>query len=99
KHRASRLGRFAASVDALHEDYLKPQENGSRWDCSDVTVTNGDLALTVRGESFSFNASHYTQEELTAKMHNFELEKSGYTVLCLDGAMGGVGSNSCGPAL
>ena len=99
KHRASRLGRFAAKVDALHEDYLKPQENGSHWDCSDVTVTNGDLALTVRGESFSFNASHYTQEELTAKMHNFELEKSGYTVLCLDGAMGGVGSNSCGPAL
>ena len=99
KHRASRLGRFAASVDALHEDYLKPQENGSRWDCSDVTVTNGDLALTVRGESFSFNASHYTQEELTAKKHNFELAKSGYTVLCLDGAMGGVGSNSCGPEL
>lgn len=99
KHRASRLGRFCASVDALHEDYLKPQENGSHWDCSDVTVAGNDLALTVLGDSFSFNASHYTQEELTAKKHNFELEKSGFTVLCIDGAVSGIGSNSCGPQL
>ena len=64
-----------------------------------MTVAGKDLALTVRGDSFSFNASPYTQEELTAKRHNFELEKSGYTVLCLDGVMGGIGSNSCGPEL
>ncbi len=42
---------------------------------------------------------HYTQEELTTKMHNFELVKSGYAVLCLDAQMGGIGSNSCGPEL
>ena len=99
KHRASRLGLFHAKVDSLHEDYLKPQENGSHWDCSRAALSDGSLTLTVLGDSFSFNASHYTQEELTSKMHNFELEKSGYTVLCLDGAMSGVGSNSCGPRL
>lgn len=32
-------------------------------------------------------------------MHNFELVKSGYAVLCLDAQMGGIGSNSCGPEL
>ena len=50
-------------------------------------------------KNISFNASHYTQEELWTKRHNFELEESGYTVFCLDYKMAGVGSNSCGPAL
>lgn len=50
-------------------------------------------------EGFSFNASHYTQEELATKKHNFELEKSGYTVLCVDYMMAGVGSTACGPEL
>ena len=39
------------------------------------------------------------EEELWTKRHNFELEESGFTVLCLDYKMAGVGSNSCGPAL
>ena len=34
---------------------------------------------------------------MTAKKHNFELEESGFTVLCLDHAQNGIGSNSCGP--
>ena len=34
-----------------------------------------------------------------AKKHNFELEESGSTVLCLDYAQSGIGSNSCGPDL
>ena len=32
-------------------------------------------------------------------MHNFELEECGDTVLCLDYALSGIGSNSCGPSL
>ena len=40
-----------------------------------------------------------SQEELAEKAHNFELVKSGRTVLCLDGQMSGIGSNSCGPEL
>ena len=47
--------------------------------------------------TFSFQASVYTQEELEAKRHNYELKPSGNTVLCLDYAQYGIGSNSCGP--
>ncbi|MCD8180259.1 MAG: beta-galactosidase small subunit, partial [Firmicutes bacterium] len=46
---------------------------------------------------FSFSALEYTQEELTEKAHNFELEKCGYTVLCVDYKQNGIGQNSCGP--
>ena len=100
KHRASRLGVYAQSVDAMHEDYIKPQENSSHWGCRYVTLTDGAFALTAAAEQpFSFNVSPYTQEELTAKAHNWELEPCGETVLCLDYKMSGVGSNSCGPQL
>ena len=47
----------------------------------------------------SFNASEYTQEELSAKKHNFELEKCDSNVICVDSKMAGVGSNACGPEL
>lgn len=43
--------------------------------------------------------SEYTQEELSEKRHNFELEKCESNVICVDGGMAGVGSNACGPAL
>lgn len=101
KRRASYFGKFATSVKENHVDYLKPQENGSHYGCHRVKVTASDgWGLSAEGkQSFSMNVSPYTQEELTAKPHNFELEESGNSVLCLDYAMGGIGSNSCGPEL
>ena len=101
KHHDAKLGLYTSDVDSLHEDYLRPQENGSHWNCSGLALTTSDhRSLLISGtQNFSFNASRYTQEELTTKAHSFELEKSPYTVLCLDGYMSGCGSNSCGPAL
>ena len=99
KHRATYLGRFSAKVSDLHEDYLKPQENGSHFGTREVTVSGLGAQICVRGAGFSFSASHFTQEELTRKKHNFELVPVRETVLCLDFAQAGVGSNSCGPEL
>ena len=100
KRRASHHGAFSADVVDLHEDYIRPQENGSHADCNEVTVSGGGLSLAVVGQTpFSFNASRYTQEELAARRRNTDLTPSGSTVLCLDAAMAGIGSNSCGPAL
>ena len=39
----------------------------------------------------------YTQEELERVSHNYELKESDSTVFCMDYAMNGIGSNSCGP--
>lgn len=100
KHQASYLGRFAQRADDLFEDYVKPQENGSRFGCKSVTVTDGAGAVTVTSPAdFSFNLSAYTQEELAGKKHNYELTESPDMVFCFDYKMSGVGSNSCGPQL
>lgn len=100
KHNATYLGEFSGKVSDLHEDYIRPQENGSHYGCRFAEISDGDTVVRIESESnFSFNASVYTQEELSSKRHNFELEKSGFTVVCADSAMAGVGSTSCGPAL
>ncbi|HIS26444.1 MAG TPA: DUF4981 domain-containing protein [Candidatus Pullilachnospira intestinigallinarum] len=100
KHRDAYVDLFGSPVERLHEDYLRPQENGSHWGCTALAAETPDgRCLLVSGQEFSFNASRYTQEELTRKAHSFELEKSPYTVLCLDGYISGCGSNSCGPRL
>ena len=100
KHLASRMGLYMDEIADFHEDYLKPQENGSHYNCRYVETHSKDQTLHIRMSSpFSFNVSKYTQEELTRKKHNFELEESGMTVLCVDYMNSGVGSNSCGPEL
>lgn len=99
KRRASYYGKFTDTVDSMMEDYIRPQENGSHYGCSKVSISDNqaEKVVEVQGDHFSFNASYYTQEELMAKAHNFELSKSGNVVLCLDGYMSGSGSGSCGP--
>ena len=94
------LGKYESSVADLHEDYIRPQENGSHCGCLHLAVSNAlGGCLEAVGDNFAFNASPYTQEELASKAHNYELEPCGSTVLCLDYKQSGVGSNSCGPAL
>lgn len=100
KHRASSHGMFKAKVFDMHEDYIRPQENGSHFDCDYVEITNGQFGFTAVSEkSFSFNASVYTQEELEKADHNYMLEATESTVLCIDYALNGIGSNSCGPVV
>ena len=123
KHHSGYHDLFRSSVSALHEDYIRPQENGSHFDCDYVVLKGTNLSGSGRpgskasgtgksgsvvslavasgysGQTFSFNASAYTQEELERKKHNFELEPCGRTVLCLDHKLAGIGSKSCGPDL
>lgn len=99
KHRAASHGLYRLKVSDMHEDYIRPQENGSHYDCDYVELGNSQYGITAVAEedTFSFNASFYTQEELEEKAHNYELIESDSTVFCLDYAQNGIGSNSCGP--
>lgn len=99
-HRASRYGVFSGTARGSVEHYLRPQENGSHWGCDYVMVEDSFTALQAVADSpFSFNCSPYSQEELTARGHDCDLAEDPSTVLCLDWAQAGIGSNSCGPAL
>ena len=100
KHQASYHGVFHSTPAEQQEDYIRPQENGSHYDCDYASLASDRAVLTAVGEkTFSFQASIYTQEELTAKAHNYELRPCGSTVFCIDYRQAGIGSASCGPML
>ncbi len=114
KHQSSFVAKFVHKISEMHEDYIKPQENSSHYDCRYVKIISDDCILKFTGlentcqnscetekklHKISFNASEYSQEELSTKRHSWELEKCKSNVICIDWKMAGVGSNSCGPVL
>lgn len=100
KHQAASHGLYRANIGDLHEDYIRPQENGSHYDCEYVELNNSRYGIVASAEkAFSFNASYYTQEELEKKTHNYELTESDSVVFCVDYELNGIGSNSCGPVV
>lgn len=110
KHYASTLGRFTSTVTAEHEDYTVPQENGSHVGTRFVVLAENTgrclVALpgsptpfTPNENSFSFNVSHYTPEQMTEARRNTDLKETDRTILHLDYRNAGIGSNSCGPQL
>lgn len=102
KHMASTKRRFEDRVTDMHEDYIRPQENGSHIGGEYLVLSEDGtkkLAVTKKNMPFTFNVSHYTQEELENRAHNYELTLSGSTILCLDYMQSGCGSAICGPPL
>lgn len=101
KHHSTRKGRYLTTVGDMFENYIMPQENGSRYGTEWAIISNEQgMGLKFASTSeFSFNASHYTPEDLTEAMHTYELKKRKETIVNIDYKMSGVGSNSCGPEL
>ena len=48
---------------------------------------------------FSFSVNPYTTKQLYETTHNFDLPENDFVNVCVDLAMSGVGSHSCGPEL
>lgn len=94
------LGKFNSTVSKMHEDYIRPQENGSHHFCREISINNGEEKIQVFSENdFAFNVSHYSVNKLTNTNHNFELSEEDATYLIIDYKQSGIGSNSCGPEL
>lgn len=101
KHHSTRKGRYLTSVDEMFENYVRPQENGSRY-ATEWAIVSNELGMGLKFigcPEFSLNVAHYTPEALTAADHTYELQKRNETIVNIDYKMSGVGSNSCGPEL
>lgn len=101
KCQSVKKGKYLTTVDNMFENYLVPQENGSRCG-SEWVIVSSEQGMGIKFTShseFSFNAAHYTPEDLTEAGHPYELKKRKETIVNIDYKMSGVGSNSCGPEL
>lgn len=93
------IGVWKTSVEAMHEPYVMPQDNGNCGAVKYLKLSNEDgNVITVYGEpKFSFSAHNYTQKSLNNAKHQEELEFVDSTILSIDGFMRGTGTNTCGP--
>nr|WP_183602206.1 glycoside hydrolase family 2 TIM barrel-domain containing protein [Paenibacillus phyllosphaerae] len=101
KRNSVRKGRYVTMVQDMHENYIMPQENGSRYGTEWAIISNrlGMGLLLTSEEAFSFNASKYSVNDLERAKHNYELSEREQTFVHVDYKMSGIGSASCGPEL
>lgn len=93
------LGVYNTNVAQMHEPYIKPQESGMRSDCRWAEVTDDEgagLRFDFVDRHFTFNANHYTVQQLARCTHAEDVREYDTTNVHIDGFMMGAGSNSCG---
>lgn len=100
KQESAMIAQYAAKVDELFENHVRPQENGNRGGIRwvDVTDYNGQGIYFAGEEPMNFSARHYTDADMMQAEHTNELHKIPETVLNIDYQVAGVGTGSCGPA-
>ena len=98
KHVASEYGYYESVAEENYDfNYVRPQESGSHYYTRYLNV--GGAFEVYAEEPFSFSVTPYTTEQLLKAAHSFELPENDFVNVCLDIAMRGVGSHSCGPEL
>lgn len=96
----SSLGVYSAKVEDMHEDYIKPQDNGNHGMTSYVKLTDENgcgLAVYAEDKTFNFSVHEYTRKLLQNAGHREDIKDENTVFLSVDGFMRGAGSNSCGP--
>ena len=94
---AALMGVYRKTVEEMHVEYAKPQENGHREEVRWLGVGDGEKCLLICSEKgIGMDVHDYTIEALERARHVGEIERCKETVVHLDAKHSGVGSNSCG---
>jgi hypothetical protein len=98
RHTACEYSYYESTAEENYEkNYVRPQESGSHYASKYLCVKN--CFILTSDEPFSFSVNPYTTAQLRDTLHSFELKENDFVNICIDVAMRGVGSYSCGPML
>ena len=98
KQAAYTYGYYESTAEENYEHkYIRPQESGSHYACKYLSL-NGLCEITA-DKLFSCSVNPYTTRQLFECRHNYELPENDFVNVCIDIAMRGIGSASCGPTL
>lgn len=99
RHLAAAHGKWEMRVEDAYVPYVVPQEHGShfetRWFSLATNVGPGVRVGAVK--PFSFSASHFPVEALTAARNTAELRPRPEVFVHVDAALRGLGTGACGP--
>ncbi len=97
RYQSARFGEYELTVTENFVHYIRPQENSSHFKTKRASLSDGITSFNVCGfgtPDFSFNASHYSAEQLTEVKHDFELKKEPYTIVNVDARFNAISENS-----
>lgn len=98
KNVACEYGYYESNAKENYDNkFIRPQESGSHYASKYLCVK--DLFTLTAEKPFSFSVNPYTTKQLYKTTHNFDLPENDFVNVCVDLAMSGVGSHSCGPVL
>ena len=90
-------GLYSTSVQDMHTEYVKPQENGHREEVDRLLLSGSGKGLLFSFENpVGINVHDYTIDALEKAGHIGNIEKAGRVVVHIDAKHSGLGSNSCG---
>ena len=95
---------YNSTVTDQYEEYILPQEHGTKQEVRWMSVTNdnGQGLLFVAPDQMAASAVHFRPEDNYTnqgdrKKHTYEFVSCMTSVVNLDAATRGLGNNSCGP--
>ena len=93
------IGIYSSTVTDMQENYAHPQSMGNRENIRWVKLTNNlNCGIMIKAQSqLSFTALHFSDQEINAANHPYELKPHKEIYLSLDYAQLGIGNASCGP--
>lgn len=96
----ARMGVWSSTITEQYEPYTRPQECGNHINTKWLEIWDEKNLLRFEAENkFEFSALHFTPEQLETAKHGFELQPQKNMCLIINYKVGGIGTNSCGPAL
>ena len=93
------VGLYQSTVSQQYVPYIMPQETGHKTDVRWLSLADeAGQVLNVEGHpTLEASALHYSDADLFAARHTFDLHPRPETILNLDTAHRGLGTASCGP--
>ncbi|AOC96417.1 Beta-galactosidase [Flavobacterium anhuiense] len=91
------VGKYSLPINDFIEHYPKPQENGNRcdvrWMALSTPQKNSGFLVVNDNKVLSMSAWPYTQENLSASGHTYDLKDPGFLTVNIDLIQMGVGGN------
>ncbi|MBO4674158.1 MAG: discoidin domain-containing protein [Bacteroidaceae bacterium] len=95
---------YKSTVTEQYEEYILPQEHGTKQEVRWMSLTNdnGQGLVFVAPDQMAASAVHFRPEDNytnkdTRKKHTYEFVSCKPTIVNLDAVTRGLGNNSCGP--
>ena len=95
---------YNSTVTDQYEEYILPQEHGTKQEVRWISLTNGEGQglLFAAPDQMAASAVHFRPEDNytdqnNRKKHTYEFVSCKPTIVNLDAATRGLGNNSCGP--